>query len=168
MLDAADLVAVLRRASRLSQRALGERAGTSGATIAAYEAGDKEPRLTTLTRLAEAAGYRLRIEVEPMEAALSRAARRSLALHGRVLDHLLRDPEGVRARARRNLAVIRGANPNAGPWLDEWAHLLEGPIHELASALIATDEHARALRQSSPFAGVLTQEERLEALRAGR
>ena len=103
-----------------------------------------------------------------MEAALSRADRRSLALHGRVLDHLLRDPEGVRARARRNLAVIRGANPNAGPWLDEWAHLLQGPIHELASALIATDEHARALRQSSPFAGVLTQEERLEALRDGR
>ena len=158
----------MRRASGLSQRALGGRGGTSGATIAAYEAGDKEPRLTTLTRLAEAAGYRLRIEVEPIAAALSRADRRSLALHARVLDHLLRDPEGVRARARRNLVVIRGANPNAGPWLDEWAHLLEGPIHELGSVLISTDEHARALRQSSPFAGVLTQEERLETLRGGR
>jgi transcriptional regulator with XRE-family HTH domain len=164
-MEAAELVAVIRRASGLSQRALGERGGTSGSTIAAYEAGDKEPRLTTLTRLAEAAGYRLRIEVEPIPAALPRADRRSLALHRKVLDHLLRDPEPVRSRGRRNLVVMRQANPEARPWLDEWERLLEGPMHELGGALISTDEHARALRQSSPFAGVLSQEERLEALR---
>ncbi len=162
------VLAVVRRASGLSQRALAEQSGTSGATIAAYEAGHKEPRLTTLVRLAEAAGFRLRLEVEPIGPALPRAERRSLALHGRVLDHLLRDPDGVRARARRNLVVIRRANPEAAPWLDEWERLVNGPLHELGAMLISTDDHACALRQSSPFAGVLSQEERLVALRGAR
>ncbi len=164
-MDAGQLLAMLRHASGLSQRALGERSGTSGATIAAYEAGKKEPRLTTLTRIAEAAGYRLRVEAEPIVAPLTRAERRTLALHGRVLEHLLRDPERVRAAARRNLPVIRAANPDAKPWLDEWERLVDGPLHALGSALISTDEHAHAFRQNSPFAGVLSQEERLEALR---
>ncbi len=166
-MDAGELLAVVRKAAGLSQRALGKRSGTSGATIAAYETGAKEPRLTTLARLADAAGYRLRVEMEPMSA-LTRAERRSLALHGRVLDHLLSDPDGVRGRARRNLSVMREANPGSAPWLDEWERLLDAPLHELGAVLISADEQACALRQSSPFAGVLSHEERLEALRRVR
>ena len=156
----------MRRAAGLSQRALARRGGTSAPTIAAYEAGDKEPRLTTLDRLAGAAGFRLRIEVEPAVIRdLQRTDRRSLALHARVFDHLLRDPESVRRIARRNLDVMGEANPDAGPWLEEWSLLLDGPLHELAAVLLSSDQHACGLRRSSPFAGVLDQEERLEVLR---
>jgi transcriptional regulator with XRE-family HTH domain len=159
----------MRRATGLSQRALAQRGGTSAPTIAAYEAGDKEPRLTTLDRLAGAAGFRLRIEVEPATAAdLQRTDRRSLALHARVFDHLLRDPESVREIARRNLKVMGEANPDATPWLEEWALLLDGPLHDLAAVLLSTDEQACGLRRSSPFAGVLSHEERLEVLRSVR
>jgi hypothetical protein len=106
--------------------------------------------------------------VEPLVVPEGRADRRSLALHSRVLDHLLDDPERVRATARTNLSTMREANPDATPWLDEWGDLLAGPTNELAAVLISADEHAQALRQSSPFAGVLAPRERLEALRSAR
>ena len=167
-MDVRTLLTAVRRASGLSQKALAARGHTSGPTIAAYESGSKEPRLSTLARLVGSAGFRLRLGVEPIVVPERRADRRSLALHTRVLDHLLDDPERVRSTARRNLATMRAANPDASPWLDEWEHLLAGPTHELAAVLISAKEHARALRQSSPFAGVLGPQERLEALRSAR
>ncbi len=51
---------VVRRAraeSGLSLRALAARAGTSHSTIAAYEAGTKQPSVATLDRILEAAGF---------------------------------------------------------------------------------------------------------------
>src|SRR5258705_312079 len=62
---AGELVRELRRLSRLSQRELGERAGTSGPTIAAYESGTKEPRISTLDRLAACVGHELVTELRP-------------------------------------------------------------------------------------------------------
>ena len=162
------LLTAVRRASGLSQKALALRGHTSGPTIAAYESGAKEPRLSTLARLVESAGFRLRVGVEPLVVPERRADRRSLALHGRVLDHLFDDPEGVRSTACTNLLTMRAANPDATRWLDEWEALLAGPIHELAAVLIMPSDHAQALRQSSPFAGVLSQSERIDALRSAR
>jgi transcriptional regulator with XRE-family HTH domain len=57
----------LRRArcrAGLSLRALAERAGTSHATLAAYESGRAVPRVDTLDRILRAAGYATDIEVE--------------------------------------------------------------------------------------------------------
>ena len=59
---------VLRRArigSRLSLRALAERAGTSHATLSAYEAGRKVPTVATLDRILRAAGVELAPELAP-------------------------------------------------------------------------------------------------------
>ena len=56
----------LRRArldAGLSLRALAERAGTSHATLAAYEAGRAVPRVDTLDRILRAAGYATDIDV---------------------------------------------------------------------------------------------------------
>ena len=47
---AATLLLAVRSEAGLSQRELAARAGTSGATVAAYELGTKEPRLSTLAR----------------------------------------------------------------------------------------------------------------------
>jgi transcriptional regulator with XRE-family HTH domain len=47
----------------LSLRALAERAGTSHATLAAYEAGRAVPRVDTLDRILRAAGYATDIDV---------------------------------------------------------------------------------------------------------
>jgi transcriptional regulator with XRE-family HTH domain len=55
-----DAARTLRRArldAGLTLRALAERAGTSHATLAAYEAGRVVPRVDTLDRVLRAAGY---------------------------------------------------------------------------------------------------------------
>ena len=62
------LVEVLREArtrAGLSQRELARRAGTSHATVSAYEAGRIDPGAHVLERLLDAAGFGLRAELEP-------------------------------------------------------------------------------------------------------
>lgn len=56
---AADLIRSARREAGLSLRELARRAGTSDATISAYEHGRVVPRVDTLVRIVEAAGKRL-------------------------------------------------------------------------------------------------------------
>ena len=58
-MDAAATLRTARRESGLSQAELARRAGTSQATISAYESGSKEPALSTLERLLAATGHRL-------------------------------------------------------------------------------------------------------------
>jgi transcriptional regulator with XRE-family HTH domain len=60
--DAAREIRNARRRAGLTQAALAERAGTSQATLSAYESGRKEPSLRTLGRVLEAAGARLTVE----------------------------------------------------------------------------------------------------------
>lgn len=64
-----------RRRARLSLRALARRAGTSHATLHAYETGAKDPTVGTLIRVARAAGFEPDVELRPSVAGLDRAAR---------------------------------------------------------------------------------------------
>jgi transcriptional regulator with XRE-family HTH domain len=61
--DAARTLRRARREAGLSLRALAERAATSHATLAAYEAGRAVPRVDTLDRILRAAGYATDIDV---------------------------------------------------------------------------------------------------------
>jgi transcriptional regulator with XRE-family HTH domain len=171
--EAGLLLLAARVEAGLSQRELAARAGTSGATIAAYEGGAKQPRLSTLRRLLEAASARLELGYVPATArphvvTLTREEQRSLALHRVIAARLAADPKRVLSKARRNLAVIRRANTDgsAEPWLAEWAWRLRGPLGGVIEALLSTDQHARDLRQVTPFAGVLSDEERRAIYRA--
>ena len=60
---AGNLIKIARMQAGLSQRELASRAGTSQATVSAYESGRKSPTLDTLSRLVRAAGLDLRIQV---------------------------------------------------------------------------------------------------------
>jgi transcriptional regulator with XRE-family HTH domain len=62
---AAVTLKALREESRVSLRELALRAGTSSATLSNYEQGRKEPRLSTLERIAEALGKSLELTVVP-------------------------------------------------------------------------------------------------------
>ena len=55
-----------RTRAGLTQAALARRAGTSQATLSAYENGRKQPSVETLSRLLQAAGQRLTIEPAPV------------------------------------------------------------------------------------------------------
>jgi transcriptional regulator with XRE-family HTH domain len=66
-----------RTRAGLSQAELARRAGTSQATVSAYEGGAKQPSVATFSRLLAAAGARLTVEkrpiAEPAPADLKRA-----------------------------------------------------------------------------------------------
>jgi len=55
----------LRKTNGLTLRSLADLVGTSSATLSNYELGRKEPRLSTLERLVEASGSKLRVEIVP-------------------------------------------------------------------------------------------------------
>lgn len=88
--------------------------------------------------------------------------RRSLAMHVRVAEKVAGDPELLDV-ARRNLHRWLERSPQ--PALLEWKDLLDSlSLKELLDLLRSPDERAARLRQSSPFAGILTPEERRKIL----
>ena len=90
---------------------------------------------------------------------------RSLELHQLVAEKIRAEP--IRFdRARATLARFRRiVDIRSQPYMIEWERVFEQGI-EAALALATEDsERATALRQSSPFAGVLTDEERAEFFR---
>ncbi|MDQ3659574.1 MAG: helix-turn-helix domain-containing protein [Actinomycetota bacterium] len=64
---AGNLIKLARLEGGLSQRELARRAGTSQATMSAYETGRKSPSLETLSRIVRAAGQDLRIRLERLD-----------------------------------------------------------------------------------------------------
>jgi len=87
----------------------------------------------------------------------------NLAYHREVAVRLLADPEAVLNRARGNLrrwlaSYESGDEPAC---FVEWQRLLETrTIKELAAILADDSDEGQRLRQSTPFPGVLTSEER--------
>lgn len=91
---------------------------------------------------------------------------RSLALHRLVAEKIRRDP-GLLRIARDNLARWRRrATPNDLECLSEWERLVEAGLDAALAAATEESERANALRQASPFAGILTPSERRAFLRA--
>jgi hypothetical protein len=83
---------------------------------------------------------------------------RSLALHEAVAEKLIAHPELLEV-ARQNLRRWLASHPQ--PALLEWQRALDSlPLAGVIELLRAPDERATRLRQSSPFAGVLTPRER--------
>ncbi|MCB0962569.1 MAG: helix-turn-helix transcriptional regulator [Acidimicrobiales bacterium] len=74
-MDVATTIRRARRRAGLSLRALAARAGTSHATIAAYEHGRKVPTADTLDRLIRAAGFEADLRLVPAVGGTDPAAR---------------------------------------------------------------------------------------------
>jgi transcriptional regulator with XRE-family HTH domain len=65
MASAGELLRSAREIAGMSQAAVARRAGTSQATLSAYEHGRKDPRAATLLRLLAACGVRVSLEPPP-------------------------------------------------------------------------------------------------------
>ena len=85
---------------------------------------------------------------------------RSIALHQLVARKLLADP-ALLDKARANVRRWQRSNSSPSPALMEWEEILRGPVEQVARFLVDRSERATRLRQSSPFAGLLTQDERM-------
>ena len=88
-----------------------------------------------------------------------RIDRRSLVLHRAIADKLRAHP-ALLAIARQNLDRWSAAQGRSQPYWDAWRSLLDLPLEELLERMVEESEHMTAMRQATPFAGVLTPRER--------
>ena len=100
-MDASTLLLRARIRAGLSLRQLARRAGTSHATLSAYEHGRKVPTVETLDRILRAAGFVAGVDLEPDVGGPDRAAR------GRELVEVLELAAMFPARHTRTLELPR-------------------------------------------------------------
>jgi excisionase family DNA binding protein len=109
-----------------------------------------------------------RADVEAIRARtqrLSRDQRRSLWLAYATAGRIVGDPERALGLAKNNLAgMMAQARGSARRWLEEWEQLLDGPIGNVLAVLVSPSPKGREMRQNSPFAGLLSDAERVALL----
>jgi transcriptional regulator with XRE-family HTH domain len=104
-MEAGSTLRSARKRAGLTQGELAERAGTSQATISAYEKGSKQPSVATFSRLLAAAGSRL--AVEQARAPLAEPSPAELARAGQTLAEVIGLAEALPARHSRKLRYPR-------------------------------------------------------------
>src|ERR1700687_3123643 len=100
--------------------------------------------------------------MESMSAPLrghQRIDQRSLAMH-RAIAEKLRFHPALLEIARDNLDRWALAAPRSQPYWDAWQEILTRPLPEILDLLVEESERMTALRQATPFAGVLDPTER--------
>ena len=85
---------------------------------------------------------------------------RSLAMHALIAAKIERDRSPL-SIAQKNLDRWEARWKESAPgWLAEWREILRRPWKEIAAFITEMNEDAVRLRQSTPFAGALSQQER--------
>jgi hypothetical protein len=88
-----------------------------------------------------------------------RIDQRSLAMHQAIAAKLRADPTLLEI-ARDNLDRWSLAKGGSQPYWDAWREILTRPLEEVLALMVEDSERMTAMRQASPFAGVLTPRER--------
>jgi hypothetical protein len=88
-----------------------------------------------------------------------RIDRRSLALHRAIAERLRADP-ALLAVARDNLDRWSRARGRSQPYWDAWREILGRPLGEVLEIMLEDTERMTAMRQATPFAGILQPNER--------
>jgi hypothetical protein len=93
---------------------------------------------------------------------------RSLAMHVMAAEKIERDPRLLNI-PKRNLERWKARWSDSPPtWFTEWQRILRKPWPEVAALITQISENATRLRQSSPFAGVLSVQQRRKIYEAFR
>jgi excisionase family DNA binding protein len=111
-----------------------------------------------------------RVDVASQIDSLSLTDRRSLAYGHLIAAQVVARPEWVMEIGRQNLAHLRAVHSDgsADSYFDCWEELLSGPVERLLAVLISTDERSIDLRHVAPFAGILSEDERLKIIKNTR
>jgi hypothetical protein len=89
---------------------------------------------------------------------------RSLALHREVAARLRANP-ALLDKAKRCVSSWPASGAISTSYIRAWEALLDGPFEELLALLQRDDERAAALRQASPFSGLVDARRRWQILR---
>jgi hypothetical protein len=84
-------------------------------------------------------------------------------MHRAIAERLRADP-GLIELARRRTAAWRASGEVHSEYVEAWERLLGLPLEDVCARIVDPGEQARALRQVSPFAGVLSARERWSIL----
>jgi hypothetical protein len=87
----------------------------------------------------------------------------ALAYHRAIAERL---DDQIVDEARRRLRRWSRAGRIDRRWSEVWERILALPLPEIRSAISADSKRARELRQTSPFAGILTEQERRRLVKA--
>lgn len=90
---------------------------------------------------------------------------RSLAFDQAVAVRLRADPSLLQIASRNLERWLLTCCPRTRPALLEWQSIVEQGAEAALAMMERTDDHARWLRQSSPFCGIMTPAERLEIIK---
>jgi hypothetical protein len=90
---------------------------------------------------------------------------RSLAFDRLTAQKLLAEPALVNRGLANLERWLNTCSPSVRPVFLEWRSLLNGPLEVVIAILLSRDEYACRLRQSSPFAGLLTTAERTSIIK---
>lgn len=104
-----------------------------------------------------------------MMSVLSREQERSLWLHQALLSELLRRPTEVLEKARRKMDSWRSVHRRDGMtihYLDEWSEVLDSGLDAVMETVTSRTSKSCELRQNTPFAGVLSDDTRVQVLRS--
>jgi hypothetical protein len=80
-------------------------------------------------------------------------------MHRAIAAKVLAQP-GLLAVALENQERWLPASGRSRPYIDAWREILRLPVEEIARIIVEESERMTAMRQNSPFAGVLTPRER--------
>jgi len=159
-----ELIRENRRRLGLSIYDLAHRLGVTAGTVSRMEDSERSGtiKMATLRRALQAMGQSVDVITRPVP----REELVALNLHHALAEKLRHVPAATLSVVPGNLERMRAAvhGNRAHGWLDEWAELVRRPIPELIDAMLAPTPHGNDLRQNSPFAGALSQDERLEAI----
>ncbi len=88
-----------------------------------------------------------------------RIDRRSLELHRAIAAKLREHPERIEI-ALGNLARWSAMAGHSQPYFNAWREILDRPLDEVLELMVEDSEKMTAMRQATPFAGVLDPAER--------
>ncbi|HBL31256.1 MAG TPA: hypothetical protein DD490_30890 [Acidobacteria bacterium] len=95
------------------------------------------------------------------------AEERSIAYHGAIAERLGAQPE-ILDNARRRVEGWLASREGQRFYARKWAEILAADVATVAAFLVDRSELAIELRQSSPFAGALSPQERWKIWRETR
>jgi transcriptional regulator with XRE-family HTH domain len=157
-------IADTRRAVGWTVRELAQNMGVAPSTVTRMEQSERDDRiqLGTLKRALAVMGRSPRVEIVNNR----REERVTMELHRTLADKLKNDPKRSLELVPANIVRLRNRlnSPLGQEWVDRWVELVDGPLDALIAGMLADTPEGRELRQNSPFAGALTQDERLAAI----
>jgi hypothetical protein len=95
------------------------------------------------------------------------AEERSIAYHRAIAERLVREPE-ILEPARRRVQAWLAPEEGAPFYAKKWDEILAQDLSSIAAFLVERSELANELRQSTPFAGALSPQERWRIWRETR